>query len=605
MALIRPLKLRSEKVAVRQTRASHDPIAFVLVDTKVFHLDEPYSYLIPEAVSDRITVGSLVKIPFGRTTTEGVVLGRTSDGSTAGLKFIESLISDIAPMGKGQIHLTHDVAKRYGVPQWDVMRLALPAYVASGEKRAKVENLPKIETAGSIDRFALTLLPGSSLVDQVQLYAARKSEHKTLVVVPDQKTLDKFEGIADILLSGTLPKSDKYQKYLEANCLQSGLVVGLRSSVFLELNPGDQLVVVSDSDANLYERHTPTYNVRDVALLRAVDASLCFISPSHSLEIERLIEIGYLEERSAGERNRKVLNESSTNLHAVVSEGLKKGNVLLVHANAGYVNSFLCNHCRNMATCSCGERLILQRDGKGTQCPMCATKSESWSCFYCQRSIPQSLSQGVLKRAEDYGRSFPNTRVVVSSSDGALTTLPEEKVLVISTPGMEPDGDYAAVCLLDGEQIFGRTGLRSDESGELHWASAANKVSEGGTVFISLPLEHPVTQAFTRGSFKLRHRSELASRLSAKLPPEFRLISIEGSVKDLSSVLSFLETDTSEMEIVTIGPIEIGKDLSRLLVKYPVSMGNSVVRKVHEMNRIRSLQALTVLRVSVDPYEFI
>ena len=82
-----------------------------------------------------------------------------------------------------------------GVPQWDVMRLALPAYVASGEKRAKVENLPKIETAGSIDRFALTLLPGSSLVDQVQLYAARKSEHKTLVVVPDQKTLDKFERL--------------------------------------------------------------------------------------------------------------------------------------------------------------------------------------------------------------------------------------------------------------------------------------------------------------------------------------------------------------------------------------------------------------------------
>ena len=90
MAILKPLKLRSEKVAVKRSIAAENFVAEILVDTKVFHLDEPYSYLVPELFSDQISVGTLVKVPFGRSNTEGIVLRRYETQTTGGLKLIDS-----------------------------------------------------------------------------------------------------------------------------------------------------------------------------------------------------------------------------------------------------------------------------------------------------------------------------------------------------------------------------------------------------------------------------------------------------------------------------------------------------------------------------------
>jgi len=47
MAEIKPLKLKRESVAGRKYPADHLPVARILVDTSVAHLDQPYDYLIP------------------------------------------------------------------------------------------------------------------------------------------------------------------------------------------------------------------------------------------------------------------------------------------------------------------------------------------------------------------------------------------------------------------------------------------------------------------------------------------------------------------------------------------------------------------------------
>jgi primosomal protein N' len=161
---------------------------------------------------------------------------------------------------------------------------------------------------------------------------------------------------------------------------------------------------------------------------------------------------------------------------------------------------------------------------------------------------------------------------------------------------------------MDGEQVFGRTGLRSDEQGQLLWSNAVCKLANDGEVFVSLPKEHPIVQGLTRNSWRRTHLSEIAARVSAHLPPEYRLLSIEGEFSEIGMVPDLFQEMANEGElrtIRTIGPMDRPSGLSRLIVKYPVALGNAVVRKVYEINRVRSLQGRKVFRVSVDPYEFI
>jgi len=604
VALIKPLKLRSEKVATKQVRAKNQPYVSVIVDTKVFHLDQPYSYIVPEVLSETIEIGTLVKVPFGRTTTEGIVIERGESDSLSGLKFVEAAISKTPVATSHQLSLFQAVASRYGSSVWDVVRLALPSFSASGEKKFKNTALTKSTAIkGPLTRQALTVHRHDEIKRYLSDAKLQFSSRKVLVIVPDQKTLESISDLADVVLSGEDSKSDSYLNYLEANSLESGLIVGLRSAVFVELRSQDLLVVFADSDVNMYEQHVPTYNVRDVALLRAQTTSITFIGFTHSLEVSRLIEKGYLTHISTTVQARKVFTEAPDREHGFISEGLKSGSVLVVHANAGYVKSFSCNKCRNMATCACGSRLVLARKGKAAVCGNCGWKTERWSCTYCLSEIPRVLGMGVERRAEDYGRSFPRVRIVHSSGQNPVASLPDEKCIVVATPGMEPGGEYAAVLLLDGEQIFGRVGLRADEQAEMWWSRAASLVAPRGVLYISLPSTHPMSQSMIRGSFDKAHGESIAQRISAQLPPDFRLISIEGSLQELMNVKNLFDSENFERPLSILGPIESTK--IRLVIKYPVELGSAVTSKAYEMNRVRSLQGLKPLRVAVDPFDFI
>ena len=69
-----PLKLKQQKFTTTSREqvlvAKHLPIASVLVDTPVSHLEGIYDYLVPQHLSDTATVGTKVLIEFGKGRTE-------------------------------------------------------------------------------------------------------------------------------------------------------------------------------------------------------------------------------------------------------------------------------------------------------------------------------------------------------------------------------------------------------------------------------------------------------------------------------------------------------------------------------------------------------
>ncbi|MFZ9342730.1 MAG: hypothetical protein ACO24P_03890, partial [Candidatus Nanopelagicaceae bacterium] len=76
MATDKPLILRRQKgKSVTKPRQSLDSLQVeVLVDTGVFHLEQPFSYFLPEELKELIDVGSLVRVPFKNDLKNGVVL---------------------------------------------------------------------------------------------------------------------------------------------------------------------------------------------------------------------------------------------------------------------------------------------------------------------------------------------------------------------------------------------------------------------------------------------------------------------------------------------------------------------------------------------------
>ncbi|MEN9325367.1 MAG: hypothetical protein RL414_1121 [Actinomycetota bacterium] len=620
MALLKPLKLRSEKVAVKLHPATQDPVATVLVNTGVFHLEEEFSYVIPHSLADSVTVGSLVRIPFGRKMTEGVLLSRGA-GSIAGLKFIDNLLGTQPVVTSKQIQSFRNIARRYGVKVWDVFRLAVPTFSKAGDKACTSVSTERVEKREVTGRFARTIHQSESIQDAIDSTVTNLGiQGKILVIFPDEKSLSRSSTGDEILLSSDLTGSKRYSRYLMANALKEGRVFGTRSAVFIDAGKDDLLVIVNDADENHYERHSPQFNSRDVALLRCADTNVLFLSYSHSLEVARLAASGWLTVLDTGfhERARTVLTEEQEvrTPYSVIGEGLKRGSVLVVHANSGYVNSFSCNKCKNIALCSCGGRQLLLSRGAGVRCSICERSDTDWSCRFCSHRVPRSLSMGVERRAEDYGKSFPQTRIVYSSGTSPVVDVPNERCLVICTPGMEPAGEYAAVVLLDGAQIFSRTDLRADEVGLLRWSGAASHLIEGGILYLSLPNHHPVSQSFIRGRFDSFYASQIEERTSAHLPPLFRVAIIHGEnsvllqLKSLmleefssSGLLGFTRDFVDGKKSGASSNDRLPSGLS-LLLQFPIAIGDDVIHRLFEVNRVRSLQALPLLKISIDPYNF-
>ena len=96
MAEVKPLRLKTQRVAKKPAIALENSVAQICVDTGVFHLPDTYDYLVPEVLSELVVPGVLVKVPFGRTEVMGYVQSRNSSQlDPKSLKLINKLISAI------------------------------------------------------------------------------------------------------------------------------------------------------------------------------------------------------------------------------------------------------------------------------------------------------------------------------------------------------------------------------------------------------------------------------------------------------------------------------------------------------------------------------
>jgi primosomal protein N' (replication factor Y) len=110
------------------------PVARVLVDVSLAHLDRPYDYLVAEPDSAAVQPGVRVRVRFAGRLVNGYVMGRLAESDHPGrLGYIERVVSAEPVLTAEVAELARAVAERYAGSVADVLRLAVPPRHAKTE----------------------------------------------------------------------------------------------------------------------------------------------------------------------------------------------------------------------------------------------------------------------------------------------------------------------------------------------------------------------------------------------------------------------------------------------------------------------------------------
>ncbi|MFO1530350.1 MAG: hypothetical protein U1F77_11610, partial [Kiritimatiellia bacterium] len=136
---------------------AHPParrIARVMVDLA---LDREFDYLVPPHLSGEVHPGSQVKVPFGKRTTTGFVVGFADAPARPGLRELDSVLSGGALLRSDVMDLARWIADYYCCPLEQVLRTVLPGAVRR-EQRGFKQQLHVIPTARASSEPDLALL---------------------------------------------------------------------------------------------------------------------------------------------------------------------------------------------------------------------------------------------------------------------------------------------------------------------------------------------------------------------------------------------------------------------------------------------------------------
>jgi primosomal protein N' (replication factor Y) len=123
--------------------AAELPVARIVVDVPLAHLDRPFDYAVPSELDTTAVPGCRVRVRFAGQLVDGYLLERaaTSDYEKK-LAFIEKVVSPEPVLSPEIAALARAIADRYAGGMIDVLRLAIPPRHARAEAVASGEPAP-------------------------------------------------------------------------------------------------------------------------------------------------------------------------------------------------------------------------------------------------------------------------------------------------------------------------------------------------------------------------------------------------------------------------------------------------------------------------------
>lgn len=322
------------------------PVARVLVDKGVLHLDRYFDYAVPEELDEQAQPGVRVRVRFGAGRhrvregrreggglIDGFLIERRAESDYSGpLAALAQVVSPEPVLSEESLGLARAVADRYAGSLADVLQLAVPPRSARAERRPSPEPPPppappeagpwtRYErgaafiaslAAGGTPRAVWNALPGPRWSEELALAVAATlaSGRGALVVVPDGRAAARVDAALTAqlgrgrhaLLTADAGPEKRYGQWLAVRRGAVRAVVGTRAAMFAPVRDLGLLAIWDDGDDSHSEPHAPQPHARDVLLLRAALDKCAFLLGSWSCTVEaaQLVESGWARPLVAG-----------------------------------------------------------------------------------------------------------------------------------------------------------------------------------------------------------------------------------------------------------------------------------------------------------------
>lgn len=623
--------------------ADSSPIARVLVDTGVFHLDQEFDFLVPEELSEIAKPGVSVRVPFNGRKCDGFVVGRANSSAHVGrMQYIDKVNNEKALLTSSILTLSRVIAKKYAGNIMDVLRFAIPSSVNtvkdvicshSDFKPINSEIIKHYPESymdslkrGEASHVIWTPLPATDPYELMAEFCKIRNGNM-LILVPDSKNVDRClqvflsSGIGKNIStwSSELTKSQRYANYLQILEGNVQIVIGVRGAVFLPIPDLSLIIVWDEGNENYSEIRTPGWHAREVAIERTKQEGCALILGSFSpsliatkylfagnlkpLNPEREIfkafapKFNGISELSSPDQRGRI----STKAWKTIQRGLLNGPVLIQVPLRGYIRSLMCQKCANHARCQCGGKLIIASIKKNIICGLCGVFQSDWQCPYCAGRTFRHSAIGDERTLEEIGKAFPGISIRNSNQSTMILDEVEGQCIVLSTPGSEPraKNGYSAIVFLDSRIFLERASVNAEEQARLNWFSVSALAAKNADVFLDVVSSDPNFQALLRWDPWHSASRDLMERSALQLPPQFKAISVIGPHADIHK----MAIEFSKNYLVSSLQSTDDVYLSKIILRAADLQGQSLADEVLNYCRVRSAHGLPSLKVRVDPIE--
>ncbi|MFD3734375.1 primosomal protein N' [Streptomyces sp. NPDC058632] len=326
--------------------AGHLPVARVLVDKGVLHLDRYFDYAVPEELDADAQPGVRVRVRFGAGRhrvregrreggglIDGFLVERLAESDYAGpLAALAQVVSPEPVLSAELLGLARAVADRYAGSLADVLQLAVPPRSARAERRPSPDPAPpppapepgswaryeqgpgflRELSAGGAPRAVWNALPGPLWSEELAraVAATLASGRGALVVLPDGRTVARVDAaLTELLgkgrhavLTADAGPEKRYAQWLAVRRGSVRAVIGTRAAMFAPVQDLGLVALWDDGDDSHSEQHAPQPHAREVLLLRAAQDKCGFLLGGWSCTVEaaQLVETGWAGPLVAG-----------------------------------------------------------------------------------------------------------------------------------------------------------------------------------------------------------------------------------------------------------------------------------------------------------------
>lgn len=417
-----------------------------------------FSYTWPEETPP--VIGQLVRVPFGKEKSLGVVVGVSFKPPVAKSRMRE--VETILPYPALPAHtmkLAEWLQRYYAASNRAVWQSLIPSQLPIKGPRAIAKSMNKnfiqdenikltLEQQVSFDMICKstkkpTLIYGITGSGKTRLYEAliakTLAENRSVIILaPEiilathlgQRLQISFGKLLHATHSG-LTAGQRRAVWLHALASTTAEVyLGPRSALFLPIHNLGLIIVDEEHDSSYKQEQQPRFQATFVAaqLARITKAKLVLGSATPSLQTLALVKRGYIQQTTLSQRYgdaglpavhiiqapKSKSDFLAPELHAAINQRLEKGQQsILLHNQRGSARKLLCTNCAETVRCSfCDTPMVFHADEGRLICHVCDRQQAPPAlCSSCGAAELHYSGFGTKALTEHLRKRFPQARV--------------------------------------------------------------------------------------------------------------------------------------------------------------------------------------------------